>query len=497
MNKQAKLMVGGLAALERMGNRLPEPAILFVWLLLAVIAASAVASGFGWQAQLPTGEAYQARSLLSAEGLGWLAENLVSNFTGFAPVGAVLVTMLGLGVAEHSGLLRCLLLRLVSNVRGPLLTWMVVLAGILSNIAFDVGYVLLIPLAGMLFHVAGRPPLAGLAAAFAGVSAGYSANLVLAPVDVMLAGLTQEAVALVDSSYRVSVAGNYYFTLVSTLLLSLVGAWVSERWVEPWLQSQRKLDREVTELIQQDVTLAERRGLWGVLVWTLVYFALLAWGTMGENAALRDADGGLRLTALVPIIAFYAALAGIIFGRLSGRYQRSGEALAGMEESMQTLAGYLVLMFFAAQFIACFSWSHLGVLVASSGAQLLSGLQGQTLTLLLVFILISTVINIFVGSASAKWGILAPVFVPMLWMLGVAPEQTQMAYRIGDSATNIITPLMPYFGVVLAFAARYRESFGVGTMIAMMMPYSLAFLVFWSAFFVLWLQLGWPLGAAG
>ena len=489
--------MGWLSALERAGNRLPVPVVLFVWLLVAVMLLSALAAVLGWQTQLTTGETYRARSLLSADGLRWLADNLVDNFTGFAPVGAVLVTMLGLGIAEHSGLLRCLLLRLVASVRGSLLTWAVVLAGILSNIAFDVGYVLLIPLAGMLFHAAGRPPLAGFAAAFAGVSAGYSANLVLGPIDVILAGMTQEAVALVDANYRVSVAGNYYFTLASTFLLSLVGAWVSERWVEPWLQRDSGDDRVPEGTILEVPPEGEGRGLWGVLVWTLVYAGLLVWATLGEQAPLRDGEGRLLLNALVPVIALYAAIAGLVFGRLSGRYRQAGESVAGMESAMQTLAGYLVLMFFAAQFVACFGWSHLGVLVASSGAQLLTGLQGQSIVLLLLFILISAVINLFVGSASAKWGILAPVFVPMLWLLGVAPEEAQMAYRIGDSATNIITPLMPYFGVVLAFAARYRESMGVGTIIAMMLPYSLAFLLVWSAFFALWVGVGWPLGAMG
>lgn len=485
-----------LTALERTGNRLPAPAMLFVWLIVLVFLLSALAAAAGWQTQLATGDHYQARSLLSADGLRWLADNLVENFIGFAPVGTVLVTMLGLGIAEHSGLLRCLLLRLAASVRGPLLTWTVVLAGILSNIAFDVGYVLLIPLAGMLFYTAGRPPLAGFAAAFAGVSAGYSANLVLGPVDVILAGMTQEAVAIIDADYRVSVAGNYYFTVASTLILSLVGAWVSERWVEPWLARGSDEDKafEVAPDSPSVSAAHERRGLWGVLGWTLLFALLLVCGASGDNAPLRNAEGRLLLNALVPVIALYAAVAGIIFGRLSGHYHRASEAVTGMENAMQTLASYLVLMFFASQFVACFGWSHLGVLVASSGAGLLSALEGQSILLLLMFILISAFINLFVGSASAKWGILAPVFVPMLFMLGVAPEQVQMAYRIGDSSTNIITPLMPYFGVVLAFAARYRHNMGVGTIMAMMLPYSVAFLLVWSAFFALWIGAGWPLG---
>ncbi|HEY7883690.1 MAG TPA: AbgT family transporter, partial [Cellvibrionaceae bacterium] len=341
-----------------------------------------------------------------------------------------------------------------------------------------------------------RPPLACIAAAFAGVSAGYSANLLLGPADIILAGITQESVAIVDAGYQVSIAGNYYFTFVSTFLLSLIGAWVTVRWVEPYLAlgQQRDTPPEDSLLHEPQNPLAQTRALRRVGVWTLIFALLVVAAAWGTDAPLRDESGRLLPAALVPLIAFYAAIAGVIFGRVSGRYQRTSECVEGMENAMRTLAGYLVLIFFAAQFVACFSWSNLGVLVANSGASLLSAWEGQSIALLLLFVLISAFINLFVGSASAKWGILAPVFVPMLFLLGIAPEKTQMAYRIGDSATNIITPLMPYFGVVLAFAARYRKDMGVGTMVAMMLPYSLAFLLCWTAFFALWLWLGWPLG---
>ncbi|WP_049722609.1 AbgT family transporter [Gilvimarinus polysaccharolyticus] len=486
-----------LIAVERIGNRLPSPALLFVWLAALIAAASCLASAAGWQVSLPSG-VVEARNIVSADGLRWALATMVDNFVGFAPVGAVLVTMLGLGVAEHSGLLRCVLLRLVRRARGPLLSFMVVLAGILSNLAFDVGYVLLIPLAGVLFQLAGRPPLAGIAAAFAGVSAGYSANLLLGPADVILAGITQEAMAGVASGYQVSVASNYYFTAASTLVLALMGAWVTERWVAPFLMTTSApgldVEQDAQELAAIQETPDDVRALWAVAGWTLFFAGWVLWASVAIDAPLRSVDGTLELAMLVPLIAIYAAIAGLIFGRLSKRYQAVGDMVAGMEAAMTTLASYLVIMFFAAQCVAWFNWTGLGALIAASGAALLSGLEGQSVLLLMGFIMVSAMINLFVGSASAKWALLAPVFVPMLYLLGVSPEQAQMAYRIGDSSTNIITPLMPYFAVVVAFAARYRKNCGMGTLAAMMLPYSLSFLLGWSVLFAVWLLIGLPLG---
>lgn len=491
MKNNSGFVIRALAALERAGNRLPQPVVLFAWLMHAIALASALAQWLGWQVNLPGAAApVAARSLLSAEGIHWALTHMVDNFVGFAPVGAVLVIMLGLGIAEHSGLLRVILMRVVLALRRRFLSFAVVLAGILSNIAFDVGYVLLIPLAGLLFQAAGRPALAGIAAGFAGVSAGYSANLVLGPADIILAGLSSEALQLVAPGESVSVAANYYFAAVSTLLLALAGAWVTERVVVPYLG---ELDTDAAELPEQDR--GSPTGLKAVALWTLAFALLVAVLAVPEGAPLRDGEGsGFALQALVPLIAIYAGIAGLIYGRLSGRFRQRGDATAGMEQAMSALAGYLVLMFFAAQAVAWFGWSQLGSLLAATGAGALAAFDGQVVVLLMAFILISALINLFVGSASAKWGILAPVFVPMLLLLGVAPEQTQMAYRIGDSVTNIVTPLMPYFGVVLAFAARHRPGIGVGTMLAMMLPYSLVFLLVWSAAFVLWLGLGLPLG---
>ncbi len=493
---------GPLAAIARWGNRLPAPALLFLWLCLALMLVSALVAAFDVATRLPgQDERIAVRSLLSGEGLRWILTHTVENFVTFAPVGTVLVAMLGLGIAEHSGLLRVLLERLVQRTPRALLTWVVVFAGILSNLAMDAGYVVLIPLAGLMFLAAGRPPLAGIAAAFAGVSAGYSANLLIGPVDALLAGMSTEAAAIVAPDYVVGIESNYYFAAVSALMLSVLGAWVTERWVVPHLVRERSADEVFQEAPETSVTLADadRRGLWVVAGWTVVFGLGVLAAVVPQGALLRNPESpgfldSAAVQGIVVLIALYAGVAGWLFGRVSGRYADSRGLVEAMESTMGTMAGYLVLMFFAAQFVNYFAWSQLGILLAVSGANWLGELALPSSVLLLVFVLMAAFINLFVGSASAKWGLLAPVFVPMLFLLGISPEATQMAFRIGDSSTNIISPLMPYFGVVVAFAQRYKPDLGIGTLMAMMVPYSVAFLVGWSALLMAWFWLGWPLG---
>jgi aminobenzoyl-glutamate transport protein len=490
-----------LGAIERAGNRLPHPTLLFVWLCGLVLLLSAVGAVLGLHAQLPaSGDTIHARNLLSGEGLRWMIGSAVTNFTGFAPVGTVLVAMLGIGVAEHAGLLRAVLTRLVLATTPALLSGVVVFAGILSNIAADAGYVVLIPLAALLFKAAGRPPLAGIAAAFAGVSAGYSASLIIGPVDALLAGITTEASRLVAPGYQASVAGNYYFMCASTLLLTAIGAWISERLVLPRLQRQAPASADQPAPAGDALTEAscgnERRALRAVALWTLLYIALLAVAALPTGAPLHGASaaGSPLLNGIVIIIALYAAVAGLIFGRVSGRYRDGGDMVTGMESAMAGMASYLVLMFFAAQFVSWFNWSQLGTLLAIAGAGWLQALQPGSVVLMLSLVLFAALVNLLIGSASAKWALLAPIFVPMFLLLGIAPEATQAAFRIGDSATNVITPLMPYFGVVVAFAQRWDKGAGIGTLVALMLPYSIAFLCGWSLLFALWIGLGWPLG---
>ncbi|MGK0499795.1 MAG: aminobenzoyl-glutamate transport protein [Oceanicoccus sp.] len=483
-----------LFTIEQAGNKLPHPTVLFIYLCATVLVISAIAAAFGSSAVHPvTGETINSVNLLGREGLRLILTKAVTNFTHFAPVGAVLVAIMGIGVAEHSGLIGTALKAVVLKAPAQALTFIVVLTAVLSSLAADTGYVVLIPLAAMVFVSAGRHPLAGIAAAFAGVSGGFSANLLIGPVDAILAGISTEAAGLIKPGYEVSAAGNYYFLIVSTLLITVVGTFITEKIVAPRLG-----DYQSSEQLDNNITPQERSALRMVAVFSLLFIGLLLLLVLPEQGWLRSNDGGILrspfMQSIVVIVAIYAAIAGLIYGKVSGNFKESADFIKGMESSMATMAGYLVLMFFAAQFVSYFSWSQLGAIAAINGAALLQSLDIGSTTLMISFVLMAAMINLLIGSASAKWALFAPIFVPMFLLVGISPEASQMAYRIGDSTTNIITPLMPYFGIVVAFAQRYDKSIGIGTIIATMLPYSIALLLSWSLLLVLWMLMGWPLG---
>lgn len=502
-----------LQKVEYLGNRLPHPTMLFIYLCGFILLCSGIAAWLQASALHPiTNETIQAKSLLSGEGLREVLSNAVKNFTSFAPVGTVLVAVMGIGVAEHSGLLSVALRALVVNASQKMTTFLVVLAGVLSSLAADTGYVVLVPLAGLVFLAAGRHPVAGIAAAFAGVSGGYSANLLIGPLDAILAGISTEAATLVQPSYEVSAAGNYYFIVVSTFLIAAVGTYVTERWVAPMLGDYKKSEESKTDADQQNnqqadepknqttyINPSDKKALKAVGLFSVFYILLLLVCVVPESGILRNPETGsiLRspfISGIVVIIAIYAALSGWLFGKVSGRFESSRDFINGMEAAMVTMASYLVLMFFAAQFVNWFAWSQLGTITAIKGAQFLQVLDPNSAVLLICFMLLAAFINLLIGSASAKWALLAPIFVPMLLLAGISPEATQVAYRIGDSSTNIITPLMPYFGVVVAFVQKYDRDAGIGTLLAIMLPFSLLFLLCWSVLLAVWIMFGIPLG---
>ena len=366
----------------------------------------------------------------------------------------------------------------------------------MSNAGGEVGYVLLVPLAALIFQAVGRHPLAGLAAAFAGVSGGYSANLLLGTVDPLLAGLSEEAARIIDPSYRVNPACNWYFMLVSTFLISAVGTYVTERIVEPRLG---RYAGAAPAAAIEPLGAAERRGLWWALAAAVVVTIVLLWGTVPETGFLRDPKtGGLLrspfMSGIVVLIFFIGALLGLAYGIGARTIAGDSDVVKAMSKAMETLGGYLVLVFFAAQFVAFFNWTNLGLIVAIEGAELLRATGLGTVPLIVAFVLVSATVNLFMGSASAKWAVMAPVFVPMFMLLGYTPEFTQAAYRVGDSVTNIISPMMSYFALIVAFVQRYVPEAGLGTVVATMLPYSISFLIAWSALLVLWTVLGLPVG---
>jgi aminobenzoyl-glutamate transport protein len=485
-----------LRIVERGGNALPHPTTLFAILAVLVIVLSAVTASLGLEATHPTtGATVRPVDLLSVSGLHRILTNLVTNFTGFAPLGTVLVALIGIGVAEHSGLIGAVLRLLVLSSPAALLTPIVVFAGVMSNMASEIGYVLLVPLAGLIFQAAGRHPILGMAAAFAGVSGGYSANLLLGTVDPLLAGLSQEAARIVEPGYLVSPAANWYFMIVSTFVVTAAGTWVTERIVArrfPGPASRR--DDEVIAAM----TAAEKRGILFAGIATAVLTALVLWGTVPADGFLRGPGGDLLnspfLAGIVALIFVFGVVTGIAYGIGAGTIKSDNDVIKGMTESMKTLGGYLVLVFFAAQFVAFFNWTQLGLIFAVKGAEFLKTTGMPAVPLFMGFILLTAVANLFMGSASAKWALMAPVFVPMFMLLGYSPELTQAAYRIGDSTTNIVSPMMSYFALIIAFFQRYEPKAGIGTLVSVMLPYSFVFLIAWSLLFGVWLLLGLPIG---
>lgn len=485
-----------LAVVEKAGNALPNPVLLFAGMAALVVVASWIGSLAGLSAVHPgTGKTVAVVNLLSVEGLHRMLTELVRNFTSFAPLGTVLVAMLGLGIAESSGFIGAALRLVVLSAPRRWVPLVVVFAGVLSNAASEVGYVLLIPLAGQLFLAVGRHPLAGLAAAFAGVSGGYSANLLLGTIDPLLAGLTQEAAHIVDATYTVSPAANYYFLAVSTILVTGLGTLVTERLVEPGLGPWTGGGQAGVE----PLSAAERRGLrWAGLAAVAVTLVVGA-GTVPASGYLRDpATGSLLhspfMSGMVALIFLGAVIIGVAYGLGAGTVRSSRDVVSGMGKAMETLGGYIVLVFFAAQFVAYFNWTNLGLVLAIDGARLLGALELGTTPLMIALVGLTAVVNLVMGSASAKWAVLAPVFVPMFMLLGYTPELTQAAYRIGDSVTNVISPMMAYFPLIVTFFQRYDPKTGLGTVIAAMLPYTVTFLVGWSLLFSLWIALGLPVG---
>jgi aminobenzoyl-glutamate transport protein len=488
-----------LTAIETIGNALPHPATLFAIFAAGLIVLSWLFSKLGVSAVNPTdGSSVIPINLISREGLHWILEKTIENFTGFAPLGTVLVAMLGIGVAEKSGLIGTGLRLMVHAAPRRLLTFVIVFAGVMSNMASDIGYVLLVPMGAIIFMSVGRHPIAGLAAAFAGVSGGFSANLLLGTIDPLLAGISQEAARIIDPTYTVTPACNYYFMVVSTFIISAVGTWVTERIVVPRLGDyEGEVSTDGNEL--QKLTAAEKRGLWWAFLVSLALLGLVLIGLVPENGILRHAETGSVLYSpfmhgIVTFIFLGGLLAGLGYGIGAGTFKSDADVVKGMKESMESLGLYMVLVFFAAQFVAYFKYTNLGIIFAIKGAEVLKASGLGPIPLMLGFVLLAAAINLCMGSASAKWAFMAPVFIPMFMLLGYSPELIQGVYRIGDSSTNLISPMMSFFALIVAFVQRYDSKAGIGTVIATMLPYSLAFLFVWTILLVVWMLLGLPLG---
>jgi aminobenzoyl-glutamate transport protein len=498
---KASLSTRILASVERIGNKLPDPAVLFIVLLLVVWILSWLLSYITFNVVDPrTGEPLVINNLLSGSAIAEFMSVMVTNFSHFHPLGVVLVAMLGIGVAEHTGFINASLRALLSITTKWLLTPMVIFVGLVSNSAVDAGYVLVIPLGGVIFYVAGRHPLAGIAAAFAGVSGGFSANLVPSSLDPLLQGLSQAGAQILDPSVVLNPLNNYFFMVASSVLIIGLGWYVTEKIVEPRLKSI-ELDGDLANLPTMRVLEPnERKGLRAagiVFLLGVIIMVITAWPT---NSPWRDATGDLTtgtapmMRSIVSLIFLMFIIPGYVYGVAAGTVKSSKDVIEGMTNAMHQMAYYLVIMFFIAQFVYAFGQSNLGVLLALQGAAGLKALAMPSYITIVGIVLLTAFINIFVGSASGKWALLASIFVPMLMQLGISPDLTQAAYRVGDSSTNIITPLLPYFPLVVVYCQRYVKNTGIGTVTAMMLPYSVTFLVVWTIFLLLYTFVGLPLG---
>jgi len=492
-----------LDCVEVTGNKMPHPVTLFVLFSIAVIVISEIAHRAGTSViidtmfnnrtkQMEYDVVVTSKSLMNAAGLRHILNTMTSNFTSFAPLGTVLVAMIGVGVAEGTGLIQASLRKMVLSTPKGLITAVVVFAGIMSNIASDAGYVVLVPLGAVIFLSFGRHPLAGLAAAFAGVSGGFSANLLIGTLDPLLGGISTEAARILDSNYAVLPTANYYFMFVSTFVITIAGVLVTEKLIEPRLGKYKESSGDVIEELNKD----EKKGLLYAGISLLVFTALMLFLTVPQNALLR-VDGNINPfinKGLVPTIMFFFFVPGLFYGIGAKTIKNDKDVAKLIGQSLGTMGGYLALSFTAAQFINYFAYTNLGTILAVSGADFLKSTGFTGFPLIITFVLVAGFINLFIGSASAKWAIMAPVFIPMFMQLGLTPEFTQVIYRIGDSTTNIISPLMAYFAIVVAFAQKYDKDTGIGTLISTMLPYSMVFLGAWTVLLVVWYFLGLPLG---
>ena len=493
-----------LNLVEAAGNKLPDPVTLFLIFCVLVILISDFVANAGVSVVHPsTKKVVTAVSLLTKENLQKILGQIVGNFQSFPPLGLVLVVMLGVGVAEKTGLMETAMKHFVTQVPATLVTFMVMLAGICANAAGDAGFIVLPPLAAVVFLAIGRHPRAGIFVAYGGVAAGFAANLMVNMSDVLAAGFTIPAAQVIDPKYVSSPAMNYYFIFASTLILALTGVLVNAKIVEPRLGTYTGTVAAGSNGLEK-LTDVQSKGLKWAGISCLLYVAVIAALSVGDKAFMADpatksilAWKAPLMQGIVPLITGMFLIPGLVYGYITKSIKSDKEVVSMMGQSMSSMGGYIVLAFMASQFLAYFNWSNMGIILSVKGAEFLKDAGFTGIGLIIGFIFIASLINIFVGSASAKWAIMAPVFVPMFLLVGYDPALTQMAYRIGDSITNPVSPLFPYFPIIVAFAKQYEPKTGMGTIIANMMPFSVSFAIVWTILLILFIVFNIPLGPDG
>lgn len=491
---------GLLRWIEQMGNKLPHPFWIFVWICILIVVLSGITAFLGVSAIHPDdGSLVEAQNLISGEGLRRFLEEVVTNFAHFAPFGLVLVMLMGVSIAERSGLLAVALRTIAFSVPKKVVLPVIFIIGACGNIGSDAGIVIVPPIAALIFTQMGLHPIAGLVAGYAGATAGFTANFFIAGTDVLLAGISTEITQQMPGGMEVSATANWYFMIASTVLLAFGGAFIARRYTIPKCQKFDILGEFDHEVHDGKLTDAERKGLKRAGIALLIYSVVIILLVAPEGAPLRNQEtGGIVpspfLRGLIPILFFFFAIPGYFYGKATGAIKKPNDILKQMEHGMKELSGYIVLMLVVAQFINLFSWSNLDTILAITGADFLksTGLTGPLLFVL--FMILVAFLNIFLGSGSAKWAIFAPIFIPMLAQLNYSPAFVQLMYRVGDSITNCVTPLYVYFPLLLGWIHKYNKNIGIGTIVSLLIPYAIILFIMWLVLLFAWFVLNLPIG---
>lgn len=502
MQKTAeKKKTGGiLGAIERVGNKLPHPYILFLWLCLILAVASFICAKAGVSVVNPsTGEDVYAQNLLSKDGIVWLLNNLLKNFQNFSALGLVLAMQMAIGFSEQVGLLTTAMRRTITRVPLWALTAVVLFLGINGSIASEAAIIVVPALAAAAFESVGMHPIAGLLAGYAATNAGFTASLIVCGTDALLAPVTEAAAQVIKPGITVNITANWYFMIVSTFTLTIAGVFVNNKIIVPRLGKYDPSKGDGTPVEQaEEVTPEQSKALKAAGIFSILYILLLCVLVIPKNGLLRGEDGsiinGPFITGLVSILILYFIFVGIVYGIKAGTLKSSSEVPAMMAKSLESMTGYIVLVFVIAQFINMFTYTNLSMIIAVKGAGLLEAAGFTGIPLMIFFILLCCLVNLFMTSGTSKWYIFAPILVPMMMQLGYSPEFAQCIYRIGDSTTNAITPIYPYIPIAIGMAKKYDKDFGMGSLISMMLPYAVAFLVTWIVQLIIWVVLNLPIG---
>ncbi|WP_144510399.1 AbgT family transporter [Bacillus sp. FJAT-22090] len=484
-----------LSIIEKVGNKLPHPFILFFYLTVLLVILSWILSLFKAAVVHPnTQEMVAVKSILSSEGIQFILSDTLKNFTGFAPLGLVLTVMLGIGLAEKVGLLEMLMKRAILSTPKKIITFAVFFIGILGNIASDAAFVVIPPLAALVFLSVGRHPIAGLAVGLASTGIGFTANVLIAGTDALLSGISTEISQAINPDVIVTPLDNWFFMSVSTFVLAALGTLITEKYVEPRLGvykgEQQSISNEISSL--------EKRGLRNSLISALIFIAIVVGAMLVPNSPLLNEDGTLLrspfLSGIVPVLFLFFLVVGITYGVSTKKIQSSADIPKLMTEAIGSLSGYIVLIFMIAQFVAYFNWSNIAIWLAVHSAELLTTLNMTNVFVIVLFVLLTAFLSLFIISGSALWSLVGPVFIPLFMVLGYHPAFIQLAYRIGESSTNMVTPLNPYFAIILSFMHVYDKKAGIGTLMSLMIPYTIGFLIIWIILMLVFALFGIPIG---